>query len=315
MTNEPAESAFKEYQTGLICGVAAYGVWGLAPLYWRQYEGVSSLELLFHRVCWGALILFIWIFIKGELSHFRTILKLRWKLLLLLASSFLIFGNWFTFVYAVNTGHVLESSMGYFINPLLNVALGAIFFRERPRPGQMLSISLATLAVVCALYFGDVGRIDLSLLLAGTFGFYGLCRKKIRVSSTHGLFIEMLIAFPICLLTIFYLAPPEFGGGELKFLDFSLARKLGLAFAGVLTVVPLFSFNEAVTRLPLTTMGILQYIAPTGQFLLGHYLYGEPISPMRFFVFGLIWLALIIYTYEGRQYRQRLALRRSRGES
>lgn len=309
MTNESAQAALKEYRTGLICGVAAYGVWGLAPLYWRQYEGVSSLELLFHRVCWGALILFFWIWFKGELGHFRTILKLRWKLLLLLASSLLIFGNWFTFVYAVNTGHVLESSMGYFINPLLNVALGAIFFRERPRSGQMLAISLATLAVVCALYFGDVGRIDLSLLLAGTFGFYGLCRKMIRVSSTHGLLIEMLIALPICLVTIFYLAPAEFGGGGLKFLDFSLARKFGLAFAGVLTVVPLFAFNEAVTRLPLTTMGILQYLAPTGQFLLGHFLYAEPISPMRLFVFGLIWLALIIYTFEGRHYRQRLMLK------
>ncbi len=310
MTNEStsSENIVREYHKGLLFGVAAYGVWGLAPLYWRLYEGVSSLELLFHRVCWGALILIIWIALKGEMGHFRTIFKLRWKLLLLLGSSFLIFGNWFTFVYAVNTGHVLESSMGYFINPLLNVALGAIFFRERPRAGQMVAISLATLAVVLALYHGDVGRIDISLLLAGTFGFYGLFRKMVKVSSTHGLLIEMIIALPICLFTIFYFAPPEFGGGELKFLDFSTARKFGLAFAGVLTVVPLFSFNEAVTRLPLTTMGILQYLAPTGQFLLGYFLYSEPISPMRIFVFGLIWLALIIYTYEGQRYRARNVL-------
>lgn len=307
MTNESTdlELKAKDYRKGLFFGMAAYGIWGMAPLYWRQYEGVSSLELLFHRVCWGALILFVWIALKGELSHFKTILKLKWKLLLLIGSAFLIFGNWFTFVYAVNTGHVLESSMGYFINPLLNVALGAIFFRERPRPGQMVSISLATLAVVLALYFGDVGRIDISLLLAGTFGFYGLFRKMVKVSSTHGLLIEMCIALPICLITIFYLAPPEFGGGGLQFLEFSLARKLGLIFAGVLTVVPLFSFNEAVTRLPLTTMGILQYLAPTGQFLLGYFLYGEAISPMRIFVFGLIWVALIIYTYEGRRFRQK----------
>lgn len=299
-----------ESTVGLVCGTLAYGVWGLAPLYWRQYEGVTALELLFHRIIWGLLILSIWIIVKKELDIFGVILKEKRKIIFLLCSSLLIFANWFLFVYAVNSGHVLEASLGYYINPLLNVVLGAVFFGDRPRQLQKVALIIALVAVTIAVTGKNVGRIDLSFGLALTFAFYGFFRKLARISSTHGLFLEMLIALPLCLVVINFIAPANLGG-ELAFWEFSLAKKLGLAFAGVLTVLPLFAFNEAVTRLSLTTMGILQYLAPCGQFLLGYFLYKEAVSTSGFIVFGLIWSALILYSYEGNRYhrsQQKLSL-------
>ena len=304
MANDIDET--KEAHFGLLCGIGAFGIWGMAPLYWRLYEGVSALELLFHRIIWGALILIVWISMRGEFGLFRTILKSKRRTLLLIGSSILIFSNWFIFVYSVNTGHVLEASLGYYINPLINVALGALFFGERPRRGQMIALLIALVAVIIALCDKDVGRVDLSFGLAGSFALYGLLRKYARVSSTHGLLIEMCLALPLCLGAIYFIAPPEYGG-ELLFLSFSTAKKFGLAFAGVLTVVPLFAFNEAVTRLKLSTMGILQYLAPSGQFILGFFLYREPAGPSRMIVFGLIWFALIIYTLEGQKFRRNYA--------
>lgn len=288
---------------GLACGIGAYGIWGLAPLYWRQYEGVTALELLFHRVVWGLVILTGWILLRREVGHFKKIFKSPRTMIFLGLSTCLIFGNWFLFVYSVNTGHVLEASLGYYINPLMNVVLGAIFFGERPRRGQKIALIIALVAVVIALSEKNVGRIDLSFGLALTFAFYGLIRKLARVSSTHGLFIEMLFALPLCLVVINFIATPEYGS-ELLFWEFSTLKKVGLMFAGVLTVFPLFAFNEAVTRLSLTTMGILQYLAPSGQFLLGYFLYQEPVSSERLIVFGLIWFALILYSYEGRRYKK-----------
>lgn len=277
---------------GVLYGIGAYTLWGFFPLYWKLLQKVSALELIGHRIAWSFLMLFAVILIARQWGEFRAALNRRTFMMYSMASV-LIGVNWLMYVWAVNAGHIVETSLGYFINPLLSVLLGLIILREKLRPVQWLPIGLAFAGVTyLTVTYGRPPWI--ALLLAFTFGFYGLVKKLAPLSSLHGLTLETGILFIPALVYMLYLEVM----GSAAFLHTGLGPDLLMIGAGAVTTIPLLMFASAAKRIPLTTVGVLQYLAPTIQFLIGVLIFKEPFDRTRLVGFSLVWLALIIFWVE-----------------
>jgi chloramphenicol-sensitive protein RarD len=278
---------------GIWYAIGAYVFWGLFPVYWKVLGYVPALQLLGHRILWSFLLLFAVILVTRQWKVFRLTLTRR-VLLIYLVAAVLIAINWLTYVWAIGAGFIIETSLGYFINPLLSVLLGVIFLRERLRPLQWISIGLAA-AGVLYLTFGYGALPWIALTLAFSFGFYGLVKKTAPLGSLHGLTLETGILF---LPAVGYLLFSEFTGRG-AFLHSDTVTDLMLFGAGLVTTTPLLLFASAARRVPLTTMGVLQYINPTMQFLLGVLVFREPFNQHRLVGFGIVWAALVLYGVEG----------------
>jgi chloramphenicol-sensitive protein RarD len=279
---------------GVLVGILAYTLWGFLPGYWKALQAVPPLEILCHRTIWSLGLVLLVLAIRKQWAWLGRIRTNPRTLLMSLGSACLLGLNWFIYIWAVNTGHVVDSSLGYFITPLVNVLLGVLFLRERLRLWQMVAIGLAA-AGVLSLTVGYGAFPWIALSLAFSFGFYGLLRKISPLGSLEGLSLETAT---LSLPAIAYLIYQEASGGA-SFGHAGATTTLLLAGTGVVTAVPLLLFATAARQVTLATLGILQYIAPTFQFLLGVLVYGEPFTPTRLLGFVPIWLALVIYSLEG----------------
>ena len=285
---------------GVWYGIGAYGLWGLFPIYWKWLHQVPALQLIGHRIIWSCVALTIVLAVLRQWRAFR-VEALRPRVLRLYGLAAVFIGlNWFVYVWAVNTGFIVEASLGYFINPLLNVLMGVIILREKLRLAQWLPIGLAAAGVVyLTILYGSLPWI--ALTLACSFGLYGLIKKLAPLGSLYGLTLETGVLFVPLLV---YLIFAEING-QGAFLHTDLVSNLLMIGAGPVTVIPLLLFASAVRRVPLSTMGLLQYIAPTLQFLLGVLVYREAFLPAQFIGFGLVWLALMVFTVENVWQRRR----------
>ena len=300
MTDVP-ESAADRSRQGVVFGLSAYLVWGCFPLFFKTLETVGPLEIVAHRVCWALFFLLLAATWRGQLGAVPGTLKDPKLLGTLCASTLLIGTNWLVFIYAVEQGEVLQSSLGYFLTPLVSVLLGYIFLRERLSRRQQLSVLFAALGVlVLALYLGKVPWI--ALTLACSFGLYGLLRKMARVEALVGQSVEALLLAPFGLAYILYLHHQGSGA----FLAGPLRFDLLLPLSGVVTAVPLLLFVGAARRLRLATIGFMQYITPSLHFVWAVGLFHEGFSRVHLFSFMLIWLGLATYSLETlRQARRR----------
>jgi chloramphenicol-sensitive protein RarD len=280
-----------ESQRGLAHGIAAYGLWGIAPLFWRLLGGVSATEILAHRVVWGVLAFGA---IAGAVRAgplLRDAVRDRRTLAAMAVSGVMLVVNWGVFIWSIANDHLLDASLGYFIIPLLSVGLGMLVLGERLRRLQWIAIGAAAIGVAMQTWYAG-GMPWISLVVAGSFGIYGLIRKVARVDSLVGSTIETALLAPIAAGYLAVLALR--GDGALG--HASTATELLLLSTGVVTAAPLLLFNSAARRLPLSTLGFLQYLGPTCQFALAVGLYGEPFARQRLVAFGFIWVGLAIFS-------------------
>lgn len=277
-------------RSGLRFALGAYLVWGAFPLYFKALKNVAPLEILAHRILWSAVFLSGLTTVSRRWPEYLETLRSRRRLAIYGLSTALITGNWLLYIWAVNAGRVLEASLGYFVNPIVNVLLGVLFLRERLRPGQAAALALAALGA--AVFVVRLGAFPwLALALALTFGGYGLVRKKADIDPVVGLLVETsLLALPAALL----IGGRALGGGG--GLRGDGRTVLLLLLAGVITAVPLIWFARGVRSLRLSTMGLLQYLTPTLQFLAAVLLFREPFTSAHAAAFGLIWTSLALYT-------------------
>ena len=289
---------------GILYGLGAYGLWGILPIYWKLLVGIPPLEILAHRVVWGLLTLLCLLAYKQRWLWLTQVRQNRRTLLTFIATAVLLAANWFVYIWAVNAGFIVEASLGYFINPLVNVLFGALFLGERLRSWQKVAITLALSGVLWLTFsYGALPWISLSLAL--TFGLYGLLRKTAQLNALEGLSLEMILLFlPALAYLVYLLSSGEFAMGHVPFW-----QNILLLLTGLVTAIPLLLFAMTARRVTLTTLGILQYLAPTLQFLIGVFIYNEPFAASRLVGFVLIWLALALYTTEGIRFgRQQAAL-------
>ena len=278
---------------GILYALGTYILWGLFPVYWKQLQHISATQLIGHRIVWAFMMLMLVIISTRQWGRFRAKLNAS-TLKAHGVASLLLSVNWLTYVWSVNNGYIVESSLGYFINPLFSVLLGMIFFKEKLRPLQWIPLGLATLGVLYLTF--AYGRLPwIALTLAFSFGFYGVLKKKSTLGSLYGLTLETGIMFLPALAYLVY----EVNRGQGVFLQLDSTTNLLLIGAGAVTAIPLLLFAKAAQRIPLTTIGLLQYIAPTGQFLIGVLLYKEEFTSSQAIGFGIIWLALIFFWGEG----------------
>ncbi|WP_215847977.1 MULTISPECIES: EamA family transporter RarD [Pantoea] len=283
----------QQTRQGIGFALGAYFIWGIAPAYFKLVKEVPPTEIMTHRVIWSALFMLLLITLSRSWGVVRGVLRQPKKVLILAATALTIGGNWLLFIWAVNNQHMLEASLGYFINPLINVVFGMLFLRERFRRLQWLAVFLATLGVVVQLWqFGSLPIIALGLALS--FSFYGLVRKKIQVDAQSGMLIETLWLFPLAAIYLFGFA--DSSTSHLGANPMSLNIKL--IAAGIITTIPLMLFAAACSRLRLSTVGFFQYLGPTLMFLLAVLFYGETITPDKMVTFGFIWLALLVFVYD-----------------
>lgn len=287
---------------GVLFGVIAYLMWGFFPAYFKALHDVPATQIISHRIVWSALFLALVLTLRKEWGRMTPVIR-SWRVLLIFTVSGLLLGaNWLIYVWGINAGFVVETSLGYFINPLLSVLLGVVFLRERLRPLQWAPIGMAALGVAyITISYHALPWIALGL--AATFGLYGLIKKLAPLDSLYSLTAETVILFIPALI---YLGMME-RGGQGAFGHIGLIGSLLLAFAGVVTAIPLLLFGSAARQIPLSILGILQYIAPTCQFLLGVLAYGEEFSTGRVIGFSIIWLALMMFTMEGLWQRRKLS--------
>ena len=278
---------------GIWNGLAAYAMWGFFPIYWKLLQDVSALEVIGHRISWSFILLIAVILFTKQWKDFRSA-ALTPKIIGLYAiAGVLLTINWLIYVWGVNSGFIVETSLGYFINPLVSVLLGVLFLRERLRSAQWLPVALAAAGVVyLTVTYGRLPWIALSL--AVSFGFYGLMKKLAPLGSLYGLTLETALVFPLALI---YLAFVGFNGTS-SFLHEGALTNILLIGTGLVTSIPLLMFASAARQIPLTMIGVLQYVAPTLQFLIGVFLYHESFDKSRLIGFGLVWLALIIFWVE-----------------
>ena len=285
---------------GVIYAGAAFLIWGLAAMYWKELQSIPSLEIIAHRVAWSFFFLLPLIIWQQQWSEFVAVLQNLKMVLILLASAILVAANWLLYVWAVNNSHLLQASLGYYINPLVNVVLGLVFLRERLRPPQILAVLLATTGVVyLTIQYGVFPWI--AICLATSFGLYGLIRKVAPVSPLVGLAVETLL---ISLPAIGYLVYLDSQGTGSIF-RVSLNLDLLLMGCAPVTAVPLLCFTAGAKRLYLSTLGLMQYIGPSGMFLLAVFYYHEPFSTAQVWTFVMIWTALVIYSTDSVIYYRR----------
>jgi chloramphenicol-sensitive protein RarD len=279
----------REMRRGFALGVAAYGLWGVLPIYFKAIAEVAAIDIVAHRVLWSLPFLALLLFVTRGWGEVAQAIRRRRTLLLLLGTSVLIATNWLLYVYAVTSGHILAGSLGYYLNPLVNVLLGRFILKERLSWLQWAAIAIAA-AGILALIGGALDQLWISLTLAITFATYGLLRKIAPVDAVAGLTIETALLVP---LAIGWLAW-RLAGGEPSLGTNGTETGL-LLLAGVVSTIPLLLFTAAARRLPYSTLGMLQFIAPTLQFLIAVWLYGEPFGSAHAIAFGAIWTALALY--------------------
>ncbi len=283
----------KQTRQGIFFALAAYFMWGIAPAYFKLIQQVPADEILTHRIIWSFFFMLALISLGRSWPKVRAACQNRKRLLLLAVTALLIGGNWLLFIWAVNNHHMLEASLGYFINPLVNVLLGMLFLGERFRHMQWVAVALAFTGVLVQLWqFGSLPIIGLGL--AFSFAFYGLLRKKIAIDAQTGMLIETLWLLPVAAAYLFLFADSP--TSHLSANPWSL--NLLLVAAGIVTTVPLLCFTAAATRLRLSTLGFFQYLGPTLMFLLAVTFYGETVGQDKLVTFGFIWAALILFTLD-----------------
>ncbi|MGI8610934.1 MAG: EamA family transporter RarD [Sphingomicrobium sp.] len=279
----------REIRRGFLFGVAAYGLWGVLPIYFKAIAAVPAVDIVAHRVLWSLPFLALLLFATRGWGEVRQAVRRRRTLVLLLFTAVLIAINWLLYVYAVTSGHILAGSLGYYLNPLVNVVLGRFILKERLSWLQWAAVAIAA-AGILALIGGALDQLWISLTLAGTFATYGLLRKIAQVEPVAGLAIETALWFPVALAWLawrYAAGTPSFGSTQ--------SESALLLLAGVVSTIPLLLFTSAARRLPYSTLGMLQFLAPTLQFLLAVLLYGEAFTRAHAIAFGAIWTALALY--------------------
>lgn len=298
---ESRKSSAVQSGTGTFYALAAYGAWGFVPLFWRTLKDVPALEIMAHRVVWSLIFFLGVISVRGQMGAFLRVARARSGRRIYAATALLIGANWLIYIHAVNSGHVLESSLGYFINPFVNVCLGLTFLKERLRPAQWASVALAATGVAYLTY-----RLEalpwIAFSLAITFGFYGLLRKRAPLPSLQGSGLESTVLLAPALCYLGWLAWTDDGA----FAHASAGTWTLLACGGVVTALPLLWFSEAAKRMPLTTLGFFQYISPTLQLMCAVFIFGETFTAAHAMSFGLIWSALLLFTLDARRAGARL---------
>lgn len=294
----PTTQADQQAKAGVLFALAAYTMWGFAPLYFKLLNAVSASEILVHRIVWSSILLVLIVLLSRKTKATVNIIRQPKLLAKLTATALLLGGNWFLFIWAVNNDHLLDASLGYYINPLLNVALGMLFLGERLRKWQAIAVALAVLGVLVQIVM--LGRLPIiALALAGSFGIYGLLRKKLQLDSFVGLLVESILMLPLALSYWFWFTH----SATSDMTSNSTNLNLTLIAAGIVTTAPLLCFTSAAKRLTLTTLGFFQYIGPSLMFGLAIVIYNEPLQPAKLITFGFIWLALALYSVDS--YRAR----------
>jgi chloramphenicol-sensitive protein RarD len=279
---------------GTWYAVGAYFTWGLFPIYWKWLQHIPALQLIGHRILWSCAMLFGIVVVRRQWRDFRTVASSRRALRIYFLAGALIGFNWLIYVWAVNSGFIVETSLGYFINPLISILLGVFVLGERLRFGQWLAIGLAAAGVLYLTFaYGSLPWIALSL--ACTFGLYGLVKKTAPLGAVHGLALETLFLLAPAVAYLIFLED----GGRGAFLHMGILTDVLLAGCGLVTTVPLLLFAAAAQRIPLSRIGLFQYMAPTLQFLLGVLVYKEPFTSSQFIGFAIVWAALALSALEG----------------
>lgn len=284
----------RDEKFGILYTSSAFLIWGFLPIYWKQMEHISSGEILAYRIIWSFIFMIAVVFLTRNSNTFylelRTLIKDRKKALSIIFASLFISLNWLLFIWAVNQEHVIQVSLGYYINPLISILLGIIVLKEKASKIQVISFTLAGIGVLYLTFsFGVFPWI--SLALAFSFAFYGLLKKTVQISSMFGLTIETFIVTPISLLYIFLLPNPSFSIGS----EFISVTSLYLIGSGVVTAIPLLLFGSGTKSIPLAMVGLLQYIAPTIMLILGVFMYNETFTSAHLIAFIFIWTALFLY--------------------
>ena len=301
MTNQSSNDT----RSGVISAISAYFLWGLAPIYFKLISMVSPDEIMVHRIVWSCVLLLVIVIFSKKWQALISIIKQPKVLIKLTITASFLGVNWFMFIWAVNNDHLLDASLGYFINPLFSVALGVIFLGERLRKWQVLAVVLAIVGVLIQLiYIGSLPII--SLALAGTFGMYGLLRKKLPIDSFIGLLIESALMLPIAIIYWQFFLSSDTS----NLLSNTWSLNTTLLFAGVVTTAPLLCFTAAAKRLTLSTVGFFQYIGPSMMFILATAYYHETLVMEKLITFGFIWAALFIYSLDSfKAHKQKKQLR------
>ena len=284
----PQAAAQRRAQAGLFYGLAAYGLWGIMPIYFKWLQAVPSIDIVAHRIVWSLLVLVLLVTAVKAWDQIGQAIRSRKALAMLFVTALLIGTNWLLYVYAINSGHILAGSLGYYLNPLANILLGRFILKERLTKVQWAAVAIAA-AGIAVLAAGALGTLWISLTLCFSFATYGLLRKIIHVESLAGLTVETSLLFPIALGWLLLggaVGQPMGSGGQETAL---------LVAAGVVSTVPLLCFTAAARRLAYSTVGMLQFIAPTLQFLLAVSVYDEPFTTAHAIAFGCIWTALALY--------------------
>ncbi|AWL13364.1 Protein RarD [Saliniradius amylolyticus] len=286
-------------KAGVLLAIAAYTLWGFAPMYFKLLQGVPATEILMHRILWSSLILGALVLALGQWHKVMHALRNPKVLKILLITGVLLGGNWLLFIWAINSNQMLEASLGYYINPLLNVFLGRVFLAEKLRRLQQLAVGLALVGVgIVVISYGEVPWVALGL--AGSFGVYGLMRKQVAVDSFPGLLLETLLMLPFAIGYWVWLAGPDS-----NMLANDTALNVTLICAGIVTTAPLLCFTAAAKRIMYSTLGFFQYIGPSIMFVLAVFLYDEPLQSDRLVTFLFVWTALALFSFDSyRFYRK-----------
>ncbi len=278
---------------GVACAVGAYLIWGLNPIYFKVVQAVPAFEILMHRMVWSFAFLLPIVVVTGRWQEFKRVVTNRRTLLILLGTTILVSSNWFVYIWAINSGKILQTSLGYYITPLINVLLGMLLLRERLRPAQAVAVALAAIGVIYLTV--ELGFLPwIALFLAFSFGFYALIRKVAPVNALVGLTVETLLLSIPATAYLVYLNV----NGSGAFLQGDLRLDVLLMCAALVTALPLLLFTSGARKILFITIGILQYIAPSCTFLLALFVYNEPFRRAQLLTFGLIWLALAIFTVD-----------------
>jgi chloramphenicol-sensitive protein RarD len=288
----------KSIKSGVIFALAAYGMWGFAPLYFKLLKAMPAQEILLHRIVWSVLVLCILVLVSGKLRQVKAAVTNIKVMAILLVSGLLLAVNWLIFIWAINNDHLLDGSLGYYINPLFNVFLGRLFLQERLRPLQKTAVALAFTGVaILIISFGQVPWIALSL--AVTFGIYGLLRKKVAVDSLPGLLLETMMMLPFAL--VYWVG---FSSEMSNLGTNSLSLNITLICAGIVTTAPLLCFTAAARRLRYSTLGFFQYLGPSIMFIMAVWWFNEPLDQAKIITFIFVWLALALFSFDSfRAYR------------
>lgn len=284
-----------DFNKGVWNSVGAYAIWGLFPLYWKLLEHVNSMEILLSRVIWCCFFTLVFVLFMGQRKQLVEDLRYLWthkkQFWSLAAASLFISVNWFIYIWAVTNDHVLQTSLGYYINPLISVVFGMIFFQEKLSKATVVAVVIAAMGVfVLAIQSGAIPWV--ALLLAFSFAIYGVLKKKIVLDATRGLAIETLFMVPLALGYYMYL----WSAGTPSFLQVDLKTDMLMIVSGIVTAIPLILFAKGAQRIPLYLMGFIQYLSPTIMLFLGIILYKEPFTEVEFIAFGCIWIALVLFS-------------------